>query len=496
MTDSIATLPPRPHDSRTIGALVAIGLGVVATFALALAGEGLTLVPFSIGLVVALALVPFPLADRLLAISLIGTMPLIWSGSLPNVPLAAAVLVIGLVRIAPRETRSVRRRTWITLAAIWAPLAIGIALAQWPPVSVWLRPTALLGLGALASILGALVWRDPDRRRRWLEGITLALLITALSGLVVYCLQFFVSYEVIVDGFADLQRLLRGTSAGETFRDQNNWLIPGERVTVRAISPLFPSPNNLGAYLGIATPIAFVQCVSHPNRRWRWVAMAGTALGVALVVLTFSRSTWLATAVAGTAMVGMIAIGDRTPGSFGVRGTALKLGLGLAVVALAALLLGAAVGSESVIDRVMNPLGDESVTDRLNTNDQALEHILANVVRGVGLGNWRATITNQDDVAYIHNVYLEYAAAAGILGGLWAALVVMVPLVAGATVMMRAANSQERLSGVIIMAVFVFAAIHFLFDDNLLNPQYAWMLFFALGGAIAVASAQPRAGRP
>ena len=121
----------------------------------------------------------------------------------------------------------------------------------------------------------------------------------AVSGLVVFGLQFFVPAAAIVDRFAELQGVLRGTSAGETFRVQNNWIIPGPRDTLRAISPSFPSPNNLGAYLGIMTPIAFIQSVSHPRRGWRVVSVAATALAVSLVVLTFSRSTWLATLVSG-----------------------------------------------------------------------------------------------------------------------------------------------------------------------------------------------------
>jgi hypothetical protein len=130
MTDSVATLPPRPDHNRTIGALVAVTLGAAVTLAFPLAGGDVTLVPVTVGVAAALALAPFPAADRLLAMSLIGTMPLIWSGPLPNVPLAAAVLVISLIRIAPVQIRLVHRRTWIILAASWAPLAAGVALAD------------------------------------------------------------------------------------------------------------------------------------------------------------------------------------------------------------------------------------------------------------------------------------------------------------------------------------------------------------------------------
>jgi hypothetical protein len=488
MTDSLATVRPQVRDARTKGALAAIALGAIVALAMGVAGLDVTLVPLAIGLAVALMLVPFPAADRLLALSLIGTMPLIWSDPLPNVPLAAGVLVIALVRIAPMERRVIHPRAWIVLAAVWSPLVVGVALAHWPPASVWLRPTALLALGAAAAVLGVLVWRDPERRQRWLEGITLGALLVAVSGLVVFSLQFFMPVAAVVDRFADVQGALRGTSAAETFRVQNNWLIPGEPVTLRAISPLFPSPNNLGAYLGITTPIAFVLSLSHPRRGWRLVAVAATALAVSLVVLTFSRSTWLATVVACALIVGLIALGDRSARpSFGVRGNTLKLTLALALVGLVALYIGAAAGSTTMWDRVLNPLGDESVTDRLNTNADALEAIAASPLRGAGLGNWRAAIEHQEDVAYVHNVYLEYSVAVGIFGGLWAVMVVTVPLVAGAALIRGGPRRNERLLGVVILAVFAFAAVHFMFDDNLLNPQYAWLLSFMFGGSVAAA---------
>jgi O-antigen ligase len=216
--------------------------------------------------------------------------------------------------------------------------------------------------------------------------------------------------------------------------------------------------------------------------------VAATALAVSLVVLTFSRSTWLATGVACALIVGLIALGDRSAHpSFGVRGNALKLTAALALVALVALYIGAAAGSTTMWDRVLNPLGDESVTDRLDTNANALEAIAASPLRGTGLGNWRAAIENQEDVAYIHNVFLEYSVAVGIFGGLWALMVVTVPLAAGAALIRNGPGRDERLLGVVILAVFLFAAVHFMFDDNLLNPQYAWLLSFMFGGSIAAA---------
>src|SRR5687768_14668670 len=75
MTDPIVTLRPRVPDSRTLVAAGAAALGLIAALAFPLVGEDLTLVPVAIGWATALALLPFPMADRLLAMSLIGTLP-------------------------------------------------------------------------------------------------------------------------------------------------------------------------------------------------------------------------------------------------------------------------------------------------------------------------------------------------------------------------------------------------------------------------------------
>ena len=58
---------------------------------------------------------------------------------------------------------------------------------------------------------------------------------------------------------------------------------------------------------------------------------------------------------------------------------------------------------------------------------------------------------------------------------------------AGTALIRRRRDRRERLLGVVVVATSAFAALHFLFDDNLLNPQYAWLLSFMLGGSIAAA---------
>jgi O-antigen ligase len=481
-----------PVDRGGIALALAIFGTVVSLLSPIILGSA-TLVPASLGVAVALAIVPFPAADRLLAIALIGTTPLILNDSLPNLPLAAAVLAIGLVRVAGDQKRFLGRRTAIALVLMWIPLALGVAISYWPPASVWVRPLAILGLGVIASLLGALVWREPARLSRWLEGITAGLVVVAVSAAATFALQFVAHPSSLVEGMAGVQGLLRGTAAADKFAAQNNWLIVGSEVTLRALSPLFPSPNNLGAYIGVAGPLAVAVYFGTRSALWGAVALAGIGTAASVTVLTYSRSTWLAAAAAGVVIGGTVITGKvfRT-GTHFRRKRLILIGVVIGAIALGGVLT-LLVGTSDTLSRVTTPLGDRSVTDRLATGEQAWSAIGTNLLRGAGLGNWRATLDGYASVTYIHNVYLEYAAAAGVLGGAWAVAIVLIPLASGLSIRLRKPRSDNAaLLATALIAIGVFAGLHFLFDDNLLNPQYAWLYLFAAGGALGLAEAPPR----
>lgn len=482
--------PPRGASVNRSGIALALAVlgAVVSLMSPSLIGDA-TLAPASLGVAAALAIVPFPAADRLLAIALIGTTPLIFDASLPNLPLAAAVLPVGLARVALDQRRLLGRRTVMALLLMWTPLAVGVAISYWPPASVWLRPLAIVGLGAIASLLGALVWREPMRLWRWLEGITTGLVVVAVSAAAVFALQFIAHPAALVEGMADVQALLRGSGAAEKFSAQNNWLIVGSEVTLRAVSPLFPSPNNLGAYIGVAGPLAAAVYFGSRSALWSVVALTGIGAAAGVTVLTYSRSTLLAAAAASVVIGGAMFTG-RALGDSGRQFRRKRLILVAVVIASIAVggIATLFVGTSDTLTRVTAPLGDRSVTDRLATDEQAISAIGTNLLRGAGLGNWRAALDGYTNVTYIHNVYLEYAAAAGILGGAWAVAIVGVPLVCGGAVRLRKRRSgSAALLATSLVAIGAFAGVHFLFDDNLLNPQYAWLYLFAAGGALGLA---------
>src|SRR5688572_587609 len=124
--------PSRPGilgDRNRLSAWILL-LGVLGSVALGAVGArpGTVLVPFSLGVLGALAVAPFPHADRWLALGMLGTLPILPPVGLPNLPLAAGVLGIALVRVARDGARTIDRRVAIALAGLWGLIIVGAAV--------------------------------------------------------------------------------------------------------------------------------------------------------------------------------------------------------------------------------------------------------------------------------------------------------------------------------------------------------------------------------
>lgn len=478
-----------PDQQRRRAALGAVGIGAILTLGLLVGGAstGLAPVPLSLGALVALTVLPFPTADRWLALALIGTFPLVPPIGLPNMPLAAGVIGIALLRLGLDASRPpIPRRALLVLAALWISLAIGLALSHWPSVSMWLRPLAVVVIGAAASLLGLLVWADPNRRDRWLDGLAAGVLIVSTSAVTIFALQHFVSVIDARDGVVSLMGFFRGEFAAAKFAEQNNWIIFGDELTLRAVSPLFPAPNNLGGYLGVTVPLVAARWFLAPPGKWRSLAGAAALVSVLALVLTISRSSWVA-AVAASLTVTLIVLLRRDVRAqvLGVGRRRIGRAIALAAIAVAIGTLGIiSVGQRGIEDRLVHPLEDPSVQERFDIGEAAIEAMRADVLRGVGLGNWTATITEGD---YVHNVYLEYGVAVGLFGAIWALGLVLIPFAAGGLVVTRRPTGPWTLLGLGLLAGATFNATQFWFDDNLLVPQYAWLICWAIGGSLALA---------
>ncbi|HEY7131046.1 MAG TPA: O-antigen ligase family protein [Candidatus Limnocylindrales bacterium] len=485
---ALARAAVAPSDAaRTRAAVLAVAAGIALLVVLLVAGAapGLVTVPLAIGILAAVAIVPFPGADRWFALGLLGPLPLLPPTGLSNVPLAAGVIGVAAVRIwfQPRSA-PVPIRPVAILAILWGAVAFGLVFSAWPSPSVWLRPLAILLIGAVASGLGLLVWLDPDRRDRWLDGLALGVIVAAASAILIFALQLFLPVIGIRNGVVDLMGYFRGELAADKFADQNNWIIFGDRLTLRAVTPVLPAPNNLGGYLGLIVPLVGVRWFLAPPGRWRWIAGVAAWLGVIALVLTISRSSWLASVVAiGTAGLWLLRSDVRRLFWPAARGRILQAAIGL-VIALAISIAGLlSVGQTGIEDRLVRPLEDPSVQDRVQIAEESATAFVGDMLHGVGLGNWTATITEGD---YIHNVYLEYGVAIGLFGAIWAVLLVAIPAASGVRFARGRPAGPTTLLAIAIAAGAVFNAVQFLFDDNLFAPQFAWALFWTIGGSLGL----------
>ncbi len=492
-----STSPPGAASRVKFAVLaVVIGVGLTCVLLATGASPGTTTVPLALGVIAALILVPFPAADYLLSFAMIGTLPVLPSVGLPNLPLAAAAIVIAAVRLLIDSNTRVAPRTIGWLIVLWAPLLVGALLSRWQEPSVWLRPIAILILGAISTLVGLVVWQDPERRLRWVTGLAACLLVVAVSAVLVYLLQYFVPIQHAMDGVVSLLGYLRGDGAAAKFEDQNNWVIWGDTLTLRAFSPVFPAPTNTGGFAGTVAPLVAAAWLVRKPGPWRWVIGASLFLIAVVVVVSFSRSTWVAAAGAGlVGVAGVLALRWLRP-TLVAPPIPERLAT-LVVVLLAAVLIGAAglasVGTPAGQERIARPLDDPSVTTRIDIDRSAVEAIRADPLRGAGLGNWKATL-DPSSGDYVHNVYLEYAAATGVPGLIWAVLIVLFLVGSGLVVLRRATDPTRAFLGLGVLVVGVFTFFQFAFDDNLLNPQYAWLLLWVVGGGLSLASEGPRDG--
>lgn len=488
----------RIHVATTV---LLLGAGASAALLVGGATPGLVLVPLSLAFVAAVVLLPFPAADYALAVGMLGTIPLVPPVGLPNVPLAAAVIGVGLARIVGHNRGWPPWRSVAIVAIVWAFVLVGALISHWPPVSVWLRPAAILAIGLAAALLGLLVWLDRERRWRWFVALATTMLVVSLSSLVVFALQYVVPVESIVQGVIFVVGYLRGEAAATAFDAVNNWTIAGEPRIMRALSPVVPAPNGLGAFVGIGMALAAAVALNaNASRRARYLAAAAMATGTVALIVTYSRSSWVATSVAVVA-VGAVALLARRRGThLAEAARQARLPSRSAVLRLTAVVLMAgAVGLAGVLTtantrawtRIATPSEDNSVQERIEGDAAAIERIQAGLLRGTGLGNWTGRTAADSPAlgehrAYVHNIYLEYSGATGILGGVWVVLLFAVTVVGGASAALRGAGTPSTLAGLALVSIGVFGATQGLFDDTFLNPQIAWLNAWAFGGGVAM----------
>ena len=287
----------------------------------------------------------------------------------------------------------------------WGPTAVTLPLAAFSLLAL----TRLTLSSAHYTIMLTLCWviylflvnnRDWQRRRfPWL--LALVLVVQGTVGV----LQFWSQQEVGLSWLGEpvLDVAQEGTSVVQ--RGSDHWL--------RAYG-LNSHPNQLGLVLMALCLLVYARQTAVSG--WsRWLFWSALALGIAGLLVSLSRSAWLALAVGGL----VYALPDRSTGEArppqGVYRRALPLLLLAAgVVVFAALYGDVVIGRFLALD---NPLESRSLWERQRDATLALHLIGDQPWQGVGLGRYTsaATTLNQN-AGTVHNVPLLIGAELGVLG--------------------------------------------------------------------------------
>ncbi len=285
---------------------------------------------------------------------------------------------------------------------LWGKTAVTLPLAA-VSLLVLLRLTP--ATAHLAAML-ALVWfvylglvNQPNWQAAWLWRVLAAVLLVQ-SGVAVA--QFLLQRELGLAwlGEPTLDLLVEGTSVAQ--RDGQNWL--------RAYG-LNSHPNQLGLLLTSLILLIWPQRARANGGLWRGLFWLALAAGMAGLLVSLSRSAWLALGVGGLVLAWPR--GRTTARSW--REFALPTAVFVAGLLLFALLYGDVMASRLVA--LDSPLEQRSLWERQRDWGIALRLVGERPFLGTGPGHYLAAAQGIDPAAVtVHNAPLLIAAELGLLG--------------------------------------------------------------------------------
>ncbi|HZB26844.1 MAG TPA: O-antigen ligase family protein [Vicinamibacterales bacterium] len=236
---------------------------------------------------------------------------------------------------------------------------------------------------------------------------------------------------------------------------------------------LTSNPNTLGGFAAAVVPIGAAMAVFHPSARSRLVGLALSAAMAGGIVLTFSKSAWVATA-AGLLIVGAhVLLRDLRP-------SRRVLMLALAAVVAAMMIPRARALPLMMVSRWTSYGSELSNMERLRYIDVSGRLILRQPLFGVGLERYGPAFKEETGAPLgpedPHNGYLMVATELGLpaLGCffLFAAIVVL-----GAWRRAREAAADDAHLRVGLSASTVAVLVFQLFSAEPLTARLTWVLF-------------------
>ena len=381
-------------------------------------------------------------------------------GSLRIALVAAAVAIVAeLLDRAMRHRPFQRTPTafGIVLALVsWAVLTI--PLSYWPGGSVAALTDHFLKAIAFFWLIATVI-TSPSRLRAFLWLLVLASLPLSLTAL-----QNFASGSFLQTPDGAAPRIAGYTTGG---------------------SGLAANPNDLALMINLLIPFAAALAVTARRLLPRLVAGAALLLGVAGVIVTFSRAGFLTLAAMG--LVSLLALVRRRPLAL--------LGAAALIVAGSALLpQGYFKRLSTITDIASDTTG--SAQGRWNDALVAMEVAARNPITGVGLDQNVLAMNQERGATWreVHNVYLQYAVDLGLPGlSLFLALYVSLFRTAGRVRRtgrrLRSTREVAVAAGSVQVAFVGFAVAAFF------HPvAYQFYFFLAAGLALAVQNVLRSAG--
>lgn len=242
-------------------------------------------------------------------------------------------------------------------------------------------------------------------------------------------------------------------------------------------------PNTFGAYAAVLVAVAFSLWISGVSGRLRGIAAIMSLVGLAPLVLSFSRGAWVSIMM-GCALAFFLA---RRRGWMTTR-TVAKLSVALVVLA------GAAISfADTVLSRLLQTnLQESQITTRLDLNQVALAMATDHPWAGVGINTFVEVMGRYDSTGItslfpepVHNVFLLIAAETGWIGLAFFLMLIGAALRHGFAAM---AAKDRFLSAVAIGGI---TGLSLLLITNLadvhLRTDFLYALFWLLIGVLVVA---------
>jgi probable O-glycosylation ligase (exosortase A-associated) len=242
-------------------------------------------------------------------------------------------------------------------------------------------------------------------------------------------------------------------------------------------SGLAANPNDLALMINLLLPFAAALLVTTRRLLPRLVAGSALLLGVAGVIVTFSRAGFLTLAAMG--LVGLLALGRRRP---------LALLVVAVVIAVATTMLpqGYFERLSTITDIESDTTG--SAQGRWSDALVAMEVAARNPITGVGLDQNVLALNRERGATWreVHNVYLQYAVDLGV-PGLTLFLALFVSLFRTAARVRRAGARRRDGREVAVAAGSVQVALVAFAVAAFFHPvAYQFYFFLAAGMALAV----------